>query len=439
MIDLCIKDCRIVCSTGIIDAGIAVDAGKIVAIAKNPSLPKADETINARGKYVMPGMIDAHVHIREGMEEKEDWLTGSSAAAAGGVTTILSMPNTKPPNTSQKMLELRRKMAARKSVVNFGFHLGATPTNMDEISCAKNIASVKVFMCKSIGDMTIADDKTLEAVFKCVKDRRTVATVHAEDQETIDLNARKLKARGLNDPVMHSKVRDNKCAVKATSKVLKAAVEVGNRMHLCHVSTLEEIPLLAEVKKKNQQVSFEVTPHHLFLTEWDLKRLGNYGKTNPSLKSKRDAATLWNALERDVDLIASDHAPHLRSEKEEDYWRAPSGVPGLETTLPLMLNAVNEGRIAFNRLVELVSENPARVFRIIGKGFVKEGFDADLTLIDLKTERRVDEDRLFTKCKWTPFNGIKLRGWPVMTLVNGRVIFEDEGVNNITASEVVIA
>ena len=395
MTDIIIKNSKLVLADRIIEAGIAIDDGKIVDIAKDTNLPTADKIIDARGNFVLPGLIDSHVHLREpGLVYKEDFLTGTMAAAAGGVTTVLDMPNNKPPILTLEDLENKRKLA-EKCIVDYGFHFGSSKDNLEEIKKVKNIASVKVFMNISTGKLLIDDDSILEEIFRSSR----VITVHAEEEKI--------------------------------EKAINVSKKYGNRLYLCHITKKEWLGYLE--KNKTSDIFIEVTPHHLFLSKKD--DTSGLTKVYPQLESEDDQKALWRGIEKGiVDTIGSDHAPHLLEEKKSD--NPPGGVPGLETMLPLLLNAVNEKRITLRRILELTSQNPTKIFMIKNKGKIEVGYDADLTIVDMNLEKKVDNDKLFTKCKWSPFNGWKLKGWPVQTFVRGQLVFDNGNINKIKGKEI---
>jgi len=383
-------------------------------------LRTADKILNANGNYVIPGLIDSHVHFRDpGMEYKEDFFTGSTAAAAGGITTVLDMPNNKPACTTAKLLEKKRQIAAKKSIVNYGFHFGATPDNLDELEEVDNIASLKVYMGSSTGDLLVDDDGALFEIFSKAKR----CTLHAESEQLIKHFTEKYRDYKVSD--VHCDIRTNMVAAEAVARALTLAKYTSTKLIFAHTSTKDELGLLA-----GSRAHVEVTPHHLFLNEKDMHRLDNFGKMNPPLRSKADVEALWNGIKVGaVHTIATDHAPHTVAEKQREYWSAPAGVPGVETMLPLLLNEVNNGNLSLTKVVELTSINPARIYGIKNKGFIKEGFDADLTIIDMNLTKRVNNEELLTKCKWSPFHGWKLRGWPVTTIVGGFVAFHDGEAN----------
>jgi len=397
MISKLIKNCKILEDGKLVERTLFLEDSKIKKISDE--IITAEEVIDAKGMIVLPGMIDCHVHCREpGMTEKEDFLTASKAAAAGGVTTIIDMPNTKPATTTVELLEQKRELA-KKSVVNYGFHFGSTMENLSQITHAKNIASVKIYMDETTGELMMNDDSWIK---KIIENSKRVS-VHAE---------------GDNVEKAINFIRDTK-----------------NKLYLCHISRASEVEYLKKHKLKNK-VFVEVTPHHLFLTEEDKAKLGNFGLMKPELCSKEEQDALWEFLNKGkVDTIGSDHAPHTSEDKKE----AVFGVPGLETTMPLLLNAVNEKKLTLQKVVELTAENPAKIFGIKEKGRIEEGCDADLIFVDMELEKEVKNEELFTKCKWSPFNGMKLKGWPVMTIVNGNLIYQDNKINeSVKGKEVII-
>ncbi len=378
-----IENGRVYIKGELLDKNILIEDGKIEKITSGKT--NADEKVNARGMVVLPGVIDPHVHFRDpGLTYKEDFRTGSFAAAAGGVTCVLDMPNTKPPTLTNELLGEKRGIASRKSVVNYGFHFGSSPENLEEIKRAEDIAAVKIFMDASTGNMLIEDDEVLEKIMGSTR----LCSVHAEG----------------------GNVR----------KAVEFAKSLNRKCYLCHVTEGEELGYV----KGEENVFVEVTPHHLFLTEKDQN---NLIKMKPTLKKESDRESLWEALRNGtVDTIGTDHAPHTIEEKESSE---VFGVPGVETRVPLMLDALNKGKVTLKRLVETMCENPAKIFKIRNKGFIEEGKDGDLTIIDMKLRKRVRNDRLFTKCGWSPFNGYELQGWPVITIVNGNVVFQNGEVN----------
>lgn len=416
---LLIKNCKVLINGEFLERNILIDddKGKIAKIAVAAELKTADEVIEASGKYALPGLIDIHVHFREpGMTHKEDFLTGSRAAAAGGVTTVFDMPNTKPATTTVALLNEKRKIAAAKCLVNYGLYLGATINNINEVKKARNIPGVKLYMGSTTGDMAMTDKENIREFFH--SGRKIV--VHAEDEELMKKNAEKFK--GQNEPYIHAKIRGNEVAVAA----LKEAVAIGGNIHITHSSTREEMKLI-----KAKGLSCDVTPHHLFLTADELKKQGNYVKMNPPLRSREDVEALWQAVnDGTVTCVATDHAPHTTEEKETDYWDAPPGVPGVQTMLPLLLDAVNKKRLSLQQLIKLTSENPAALFGVKNKGKIAIAADADITLVDLTEEKTIKNGDQLSKCGWTPFDGWKVKGSVAATLVNGKTIYKDGQIIN---------
>lgn len=378
-----LKNCRTLEAGKEIICEILINNGKIEKIGHDFKVGDETETIDLKKLWVLPGVIDPHVHFRDpGMTHKEDFYTGSRAAVAGGVTTFIDMPNTIPNTITVESLEEKRKLAAEKSLANFGFHFGGAIDNTDEIKKATNVASTKVFMNLSTGKMMIEDDEKLKEIFKASK----IVTVHAED-EMVD-------------------------------KAIEIAKETETKLYLCHISTRDELDVIRDEKDENLFV--EATPHHLFLSDQDDR--DNFTKMKPPLRTVLDSEALLGGVNDGlVDTIGTDHAPHTVGEKMGD--EVIFGVPGIETCLPLLLNEVNNDTISMQRVIDMCATNPAQIFGIKNKGKLAPGYDADLTVVDMDLVKTVDENELQTKCKWSPFEGRELKGWPVMTFVNGNVVF----------------
>ena len=395
---LLIKNCRMLVNSKVFQKNILIKNEKIAKIT-NKEL-KADKVIDANNNFVLPGLIDVHVHFREpGLTHKEDFLTGSMAAAKGGVTTVFDMPNTVPPTITAEALEEKRKLAA-KSIVNYGFHFGATKDNFNEIKKAKNIAAVKLYMDYTTGDLKVDDLDSIKDVFKASK----LTVIHAE-----------------NDNL--------KNAVDIFEKITSK-----NKLHVAHVSSEKELKCVRS-SKASKQITAEVTPHHLFMNDKDLQTLGAFAEMKPRLKTENDQKALWSGIKSGaIDIIATDHAPHLKEEKEKANY--PFGVPGLETMLPLLLDAFNKNLIDLQTIMKLCCENPAKIFRIKNKGFLKEGYDADLVIVDLNKRQAVRHEDLMTKCKWSPYEGKILKGWPVTTIVNGNIVHDNGRIFDIKSREV---
>ncbi len=400
-----------------LEGDLACEHGLIARIAARIDAP-AEETIDAHGALLLPGVIDTHVHFREpGKEYKEDLASGSRAAAAGGVTSFLEMPNTEPPTVDQASLDFKLARAAASCAVNYGFFIGATPTNLDAVNRVAPVAGIKVFMGCSTGGLLVDKDEDLERIF--AGGERLIA-VHAEDETRMHERRRLFADR--RDSSVHSEIRDNLCALRATERALAFSKRHRRPLHILHLSTHEEVELLR--RDKPAWVKAEVIPNHLFLNVKDYERLGNRAQMNPPIRAPEDNAALWQALQDGIiDFLGSDHAPHTLAEKQLEYPNSPSGMPGVETALPLMLTHMTAGKCTLAELQRWMCSGPAEHYRIPNKGKLLEGWDADLTLVDLHANKPVRNAELFTKAKWSPYEGWKLVGWPQYTAVGGQVVF----------------
>ncbi|HTK78974.1 MAG TPA: dihydroorotase [Rhizomicrobium sp.] len=412
-----------VCATpnGVAEADIAVKAGRIVAIGPLQSV-KAADVFEAKGLHVLPGVIDTQVHFREpGNEHKEDLESGSRAAVLGGVTAVFEMPNTNPPTTTRLAIEDKFARAKDRMHCDYAFYVGATPQTVGALCMLEEIpgvAGVKAFLGSSTGTLLLDDEESI--LFALKGGLRRVA-VHSEDETR--LRERKPLAQP-GDPRTHPFWRDVETARLSTERVLRLAREAGRRVHVLHVTTGEELPLLAEAR---DIATMEVTPQHLTLAAPECyERLGTYAQMNPPIRESRHRDALWSAVgEGLVDVIGSDHAPHTREEKEKTYPDTPSGMPGVQTLVTIMLDHVNAGRLTLERFVDLTSTGPARVFGVAGKGRIARGYDADFTVVDLKTKRKIENAWIASKCGWTPFDGTETTGWPVATIIRGQIIMRD--------------
>jgi len=421
-VDLTIRKCKVLYKKRFLDVGIAIDEGKIVLITKETRLPKSDEKINCKGKIILPGLVDTHVHFREpGSEWKEDWLTGSRAAAKGGITFVMDMPNTEPTTTTIVRL-LEKKKLAKKSVVNFGLYAGITGDNTDQIeNLSKHADAFKLYMAKTTGVFKLNDNVLIMKAFDEVSKTGKVVCVHAENHK---MNERFLKMyKNKDDPLAYAKSRPRESEVMAINDAIGMAEQTKVKLHVCHVTTKGGLDLIK--KAKNVDVTCETCPHYLFMTQEDLRKKKSLAKMNPPLRTKEDQIALWKGIfNGTIDTITSDHAPHTLEEKYQDIWLAPAGVPGVETTLPLMLNAVNKKRIGLKKVIELMHDNPVKRFGLGKYGNVEAGNDTNLTVIDLKKKWKITRESLLTKCGWSPYEGWKGKGMPVMTIVNGNVVFD---------------
>ena len=420
---LLLRNGTIVSSQGKKKADVLCENGKIVKVDEDITVTDDMTVIDCEDQFVIPGVIDTHVHLREpGGEAKEDFITGSKAASRGGVTTILDMPNNTPVTDRVSRLDAKYDLADGKMVVNYGFYIAATGDNLEELKKADRACAVKLFMGKSTGDIVVEDG--LDEIFELCVDKPLV--VHAEDEARIE--ARKREFANINDPSVHSLIRDDESAYLAVKTALHLAKKYGTKLHIAHMSTAKEVDSLRKFHGGN--VTSEVATHHLFLTTDAYSDLGTLVQMNPPLREVGDKDALWDALNDGIiDTIVTDHAPHTLSEKKRPYREAPSGVPGLETLLPLMLTSVNHGDLSFEKCVETMCEKPAEIFGLAKKGRIEEGYDADLTLVDMSREEIVGEKGYQSKCGWSPYDGWKLIGWPVATIVNGEVVFRGGAVH----------
>jgi dihydroorotase len=412
--DLMLRNGTVWTPGGPIEADVAVSGGKIAAIGERGD---AGETIDCTGLTILPGVIDTQVHFREpGLEAKEDLESGSRAAVLGGVTAVFEMPNTKPNTDSAEALADKLARAANRMWCDHAFYIGATAANaarLGELERLPGAAGVKIFMGASTGDLLVAEDDALARVL--ASGRRRVA-IHAEDEAR--MNAR-LGERIEGDPSSHPVWRDDESAMLATQRILALARAARRRIHILHVTTPAELALIA----RNKDIATcEVTPQHLTLAgEEAYPALGTYAQMNPPIRSAAHRDGLWHWLNQGVpDVIGSDHAPHTKEEKAKPYPASPSGMPGVQTLLPLLLDHVANGRTSLQRLVDLTSAGAQRIFGIVGKGRIAAGYDADFTVVDLKAQWTIEENWLASRCGWSPFTGMRLTGKPVGTIIRGR-------------------
>jgi dihydroorotase len=403
---------------------LGVRDGKIVAIGASGD---AGETIDCTGLDVLPGVIDSQVHFREpGLEAKEDLESGSRAAVLGGVTSVFEMPNTKPNTDSADAVNDKLARAYDRMWCDHAFYVGATNNNaadLAELERMPGTAGVKIFMGASTGDLLVSDDANLARVL--ASGHRRVA-IHAEDEFRMNDRAGE---RVEGDPSSHPVWRDDESAMLATRRILKLAREARRRIHVLHVTTPAELELLGQNK---DIATCEVTPQHLTLAAEDAyPRLGTYAQMNPPIRSAAHRDGLWHWLNQGVpDVLGSDHAPHTKDEKAKPYPASPSGMPGVQTLLPLLLDHVAKGRTTLQRLIDLTSAGPQRVFGLVGKGRIAPGYDADFTVVDLKAQWAVDEDWLASRCGWSPFTGDRLTGKPMGTIIRGRRVMWDGQLAN---------
>jgi len=422
--DLILKNGTVWTPGGPIEADIGVANGKIAGIGVSGD---GGEAIDCTGLTVLPGVIDSQVHFREpGLEAKEDLETGSRAAVLGGVTAVFEMPNTKPNTDSAEALNDKLARANNRMWCDHAFYVGATNDNAERLAELEKLpgaAGVKIFMGASTGDLLVSEDSNLARVLAA--GHRRVA-IHAEDEARMQA---RMDKRVEGDASSHPVWRDDESALLATKRILKLARQAGRRIHILHITTPAELELIGQNK---DIATCEVTPQHLTLAGEDAyPRLGTFAQMNPPIRSGAHRDGLWHWLNQGVpDVIGSDHAPHTREEKTKPYPASPSGMPGVQTLLPLLLDHVANGRTSLQRLIELTSAGPQRVFGLVTKGRIAVGYDADFSIVDLKQRWTVEENWLASRCGWSPFTGMELTGRPVGTIVRGNRVMWDGGLAN---------
>ncbi|MET0195484.1 MAG: dihydroorotase [Hyphomicrobiaceae bacterium] len=420
--DCVVKGATVVNHDGIGVRDIGIRNGRIAALG-NLSAASAGEVIDATGLHVLPGVIDSQVHFREpGLEHKEDLETGSLAAVAGGVTAVFEMPNTKPLTTSAETLADKVRRARNRMYCDFAFYVGGTRENIDDIPELEQLegsAGIKVFMGSSTGDLLVEDERSLDRIIARISRR---AAFHAEDEDR--LKAR-MHLRKPGDASSHPDWRDPEAALIATQRLVRLAETHRKRVHVLHISTADEMVFLADHK---DWATVEVTPHHLTLGGDAYQRLGTFVQMNPPVRDDRHREAIWAGVASGVaDVLGSDHAPHTRAEKEHPYPESHSGMTGVQTLLPIMLDHVNAGRLTLERLVDLTSHGPQRIFGLRGKGRIAVGYDADLSIVDMQRRQTITDQWIRSKSNWTPYHGVSVQGWPVGTMVRGRrVMWEGE-------------
>lgn len=403
---------------------VACANSRIAALGDLHGSWSADTMLDATGLHVLPGVIDSQVHFREpGLTHKEDLESGTRGAVLGGVTGVFEMPNTHPLTLWQSDLQAKLDAAHGRAWCDYAFYIGGSAINAEELGVLENLpgcAGVKVFMGSSFGDLLADEDGVLRRILR--HGTRRLA-VHAEDEAR--LRERKALIEASGNVCQHHFWRDAESALKATQRIVRLAAETGRRLHVLHVTTAEEMIFLAQHKRR---VTVETTPHHLTMHAPDCyERLGSLAQMNPPVREKHHQDALWKAIcDGVVDVIGSDHAPHTLEEKVKPYPQSPSGMTGVQTLLPVMLDHVNKGRLSLQRLVDLTSTGSARIFGIEGKGQIALGYDADLTLVDLAARRTIRNDWIASRSGWTPYDGMAITGWPIHTVVRGQLVVRDE-------------
>ena len=429
-VDTVLENAKLYLRGRIVEAGLAIDGGRITKIAKTPNLPEGSEKIDVEGRLILPGLIDVHVHLRDqGLSYKEDFYTGTAAAANGGITLVMDMPNNEPTTMSLNSLRERMRIAEGRILVNTAFY-SAFPKNVGEIGkiiTEGGAVAFKLYMVRRIGGVDPTDREALNEAFRETARFGVSVAIHAEDIKMIEAGVEAMRNLGRNDPEAYLEVHTPEAEVKAIREVARLTEKTKAKVHICHLSSSAGVEAVSEMKSRGLPVTCEVTPHHLLLTSEYAKRLGGLALMDPPLRSEGDVKGLWRALHRGViDIVASDHAPHTLEEKSgSSIWDVKTGIPGLETTLPLLLTEVYRGRLTLQSLVRLTSERPAEVFGITGRGRISEGGYADLVVVDMKRRFKIDSSSFLSKAKFSPFDGWEVRGKPVKTFVNGRLVMDD--------------
>ena len=430
-----IKNARCVSSSGIIKQDVLLRDGKIAQLGQIKA-STAEKVIDGIHLFLLPGALDPQVHFRDpGLTHKEDLRTGSMAAASGGVTSFFDMPNTKPSTITIEAMSERKRVAAEKCVVNYNFFIGATNTNLEVLNGVENVPGIKIFMGSSTGDLLVSDTKDLDNIFG--NGSRLIA-VHAEDDEIINAAAEIYK--NSTDFNHHQFVRPADAALKATTLAVELSIKYQRRLHILHMTTLDEVRYL-EIQKSKAPISAEVCPQHFLLSAPHVyQKLGAYAQMNPPIRDKQHGEALWEGLVNGViDCIATDHAPHTHEEKASPFGSAPSGMPGVETSLPMLLDRANRGLCKLEDVVKWMCEKPVELYKVKNKGHIKEGYDADLVLVDMGKKRSIENGNLWTKVNWSPYDGWTTQGWPVTTIVNGHIVFQDGEIDeSVKGREVLI-
>ena len=429
MLDLIIKNGKCYIDKDLKDQDIAIKEGKIIEIGKINK--DAKEILDAKDLLVLPGCMDTQTHFREpGSTDTEDLHSGSRAAIVGGITSVFEMPNTNPPTANKKEFQRKLDLAKNRMYCNYGFYFGATPDNANELADLKDLegcCGIKLFAGSSTGNLLVQHEKDIEIVFK---NSSKVVAVHSEDEEILNRNKKLIKD---GDVHSHPIWRSVECAISSTRRIVKIAERYKKKAHILHVTTKDEIDFLSQHKGN---ITFEITPQHLTIYAPDCyNKLGTYAQMNPPIRDKSHYDRLWYGVKNNLnDTIGSDHAPHLKINKDKTYPNSPSGMPGVQTLMPIMLNHINDEKLTLEQLMNFVCENPVEIFGIENKGFIKEGFDADFTIVDMNKKILIKNENIESKCGWSPFEGIEFKGTPVSTIIagkikmkNGKILGEPEG------------
>ncbi|MBA4153082.1 dihydroorotase [Flavobacterium sp.] len=434
-----IKNAKIVNEGKIFEGDLLIEDELIIEISDSISAKTDYKVIDAEGNYLIPGAIDDQVHFREpGLTHKGDIGSESRAAVAGGITSFIEQPNTVPNAVTQELLEQKYQIASETSHANYSFMMGGTNDNLDEIlkTNPKNVAGVKLFLGSSTGNMLVDNEDVLEKIFSSTK---MLIAVHCEDETTIKNNLAKYKEQYGDDiPVkFHHLIRSEEACYLSSSKAIALAKKTGARLHVFHLSTAKEMDLFTnKIPLEEKQITAEVCIHHLWFTNADYETKGNLIKWNPAIKTEADRAALWEALLDDrIDVIATDHAPHTLEEKKQSYTKAPSGGPLVQHAVVAMFEAFHQGKISIEKIVEKMAHNPAKIFKIEKRGFIKEGFYADLVLVNPAMPWSVKKENILYKCGWSPLEGTTFKSRITHTFVNGQLVYQNAKVNEAKAGK----
>jgi len=420
MLDLIIKNGKCYIDGQLKNQDIGIKDGLIQNIGEISD--EAKEILNAEGQTVLPGCIDTQTHFREpGSTDTEDLHSGSRAAIAGGITGVFEMPNTNPPTSTKLEFQKKLDLAKNRMYCNYAFYFGATADNANELADLENLegcCGIKLFAGSSTGNLLVAEEKDIEKVFQSSS---KVVAVHSEDEQILNKNKKLIKN---GDVHSHAIWRSEECAISSTRRIVKIAERYNKKAHILHITTKQEVDFLSQYKGN---ITFEITPQHLTIYAPDCyDKLGTYAQMNPPLRDKSHYDRLWHGVKNNLnDTIGSDHAPHLKINKDKEYPNSPSGMPGVQTLMPVMLNHVNDGKLSLSQLINLVCENPVKIFGIKNKGFIKEGFDADFTVVDMDKTIEIKNENIESKCGWSPFNGFKFKGTPTHTIIAGKIKMQD--------------
>ncbi|WET01028.1 dihydroorotase [Flavobacterium sp. YJ01] len=435
-----IKNAKIVNEGAIFEGDVLIENDLIVEIADSISLKTSDcIVVDAEGSYLMPGAIDDQVHFREpGLTHKGDIESESRAAVAGGITSFIEQPNTVPNAVTQEILEDKYQIAAQKSFANYSFMMGATNDNLEEVlkTNPKNVAGIKIFLGSSTGNMLVDNEAVLEKIFSSTP---MLIAVHCEDETTIKNNLAAFKEQyGEDVPVTaHNLIRSAEACYISSSKAVALAKKTGARLHIFHLSTAKEMELFTnKIPLEEKKITAEVCVHHLWFTDEDYKTKGNFIKWNPAVKTADDRAELWKALnDGRIDVIATDHAPHTKEEKQQSYLNAPSGGPLVQHAVVAMFEAHHQGKISVEKIVEKMCHNPAKLFKIEKRGFIREGYHADLVIVNPSLPWSVKPDNILYKCGWSPFEGYTFKSRITHTFVNGELVYNNFKVKDTRAGK----